>query len=442
MEIDGENGSNALLLLFYIAPVVAIFLWQRLRARHKSKLNTKNIEENISAGLKLPTSLHPAIDMSLCIGCTSCVAACPEGNVLGIVNDKAHLVNPANCIGHGACAKACPVGGITLVFGTSERGIDIPIVDKYFETNVEGIYLAGEIGGMGLIRNAMTQGQQAIENIKNKTRERGLNYPYDVFIVGAGPAGIAATVGAKDCGFKYRTIEQDSFGGTVAHFPRGKLVMTQSVELPGIGKLKLGEIHKEELLDKWDDIKEKTDIKIEYQERLEKITPLDPGFHIVTNKGEYQSSNVLLAIGRRGTPRKLGVLGEELPKVVYRLVDPAQYVSQHVLVVGGGDSAIEAAMSIAKEKGTRVTLSYRGDAFSRAKAKNRERLQELVDGKKVDVLLNSNVVEITYNEVQLSHNDEMLTIKNDAIIINAGGILPTPLLRDIGINIETKYGTA
>lgn len=349
------------------------------------------------------------------------------------------MIHPTNCIGHGACARACPVGGISLVFGSARRGVDIPLVDSTFETNVSGVYLAGEIGGMGLVKNAMTQGVQAIENIKQRRTQ--MDYPYDVFIVGAGPAGIAATISAKHFGLKYRTIEQDSFGGTVAHFPRAKLVMTQAVELPGVGKLKIGEIQKEELLEKWQNLKEQTQIEVSYEERLESVTPLDPGFSIKTNKGEYQSNTLLLAIGRRGTPRKLEVKGEDLSKVVYRLVDSSQYKGMCVLVVGGGDSAVEAAMAIADEPDTQVTLSYRGDAFNRIKPKNRQRLEKMGKNSQLDIRLNSSIVEIRPKSVILNHGDQKAEIQNDAVIVNAGGILPTPLLKAIGIEIETKYGT-
>lgn len=440
MNLSNNVENGPLLILFYITPIVAFYFWQRFQASRKSRHNRQALAENQAAGLMAPASLHPKVDEHLCIGCNSCVAACPEGNVLGLINGKARLIHPSNCIGHGACARACPVGGITLVFGSATRGIDIPMVKENFETNVPGLYLAGEIGGMGLVRNAMTQGKQAIEGIKNTAGK--INYPYDVFIVGAGPAGIAATISAKHYGLKYRAIEQDSFGGTVAHFPRGKLVMTDSVDLPGVGKVRLGEIRKEDLLQKWDNLKEQTQIAISYEERLESITALDPGFNIKTNKGVYQSSTILLAIGRRGTPRKLGVKGEELSKVVYRLVDPAQYRSQHVLVVGGGDSAIEAAMAIAKEQDTTVTLSYRSEAFSRAKAKNRERLQTMVDKHQLNVHLNSNVIEINTEHVVIQQGNETFEIPNDTVIVSAGGILPTPMLKAMGIEVETKFGTA
>jgi thioredoxin reductase (NADPH) len=175
---------------------------------------------------------------------------------------------------------------------------------------------------------------------------------------------------------------------------------------------------------------------------MEAIIRNGDGFTVKTSRGSYNTRNVLLAIGRRGTPRKLGVPGEELPKVVYRLTDPEQYRNQHVLIVGGGDSALEAALAIAEEPGTTVMLSYRGDAFGRVKEKNRQRLQEMEKKGRIKILLQSNVKKIEPGKVTLDHAGKMMEIRNDAVIVSAGGVLPTPFLKEIGIMVETKYGTA
>jgi thioredoxin reductase len=166
------------------------------------------------------------------------------------------------------------------------------------------------------------------------------------------------------------------------------------------------------------------------------------GFIVRTETAAYPAASVLLAIGRRGTPRKLGVAGEELPKVVYRLIDPEQYRALHVLVVGGGDSALEAAASIAEVPDSQVTLSYRGDAFTRAKPRNRQRVADAVKRGNLQVLLGSVVKAIQPDSVQLQHERRELQQPNDAVIVNAGGVLPNDFLRTIGIEIETKYGTA
>jgi thioredoxin reductase len=299
--------------------------------------------------------------------------------------------------------------------------------------------VAGELGGMGLIKNALTQGQQALESIA----KAGVKRPgaLDVLIVGAGPAGLAASLAAEKLGLTYQTVEQDSLGGAVFQYPRGKLVMTAPVELPIIGKVQFRNTTKEELLKFWTQACQGNRLKISYQERVESVENKDGAFHVKTSTQRYVASAVLLGIGRRGTPRKLGVTGEELPKVVYRLIDPEQYRGQKVIVVGGGDSALEAAASIAELGDTTVILSYRGEAFQRAKQKNRQRVDEASAKGQLKVLLNSQIREIRLDEVLIKQSGQELTVDNDAVIVSAGGILPNDFLRSIGIMVETKYGT-
>jgi thioredoxin reductase len=305
---------------------------------------------------------------------------------------------------------------------------------------VPGIFIAGELGGMGLIRKAVEQGRQAIDSI---AKLKDAKFPLDVIIVGAGPAGLAASLAAMEKKLRFVTIEQeDSFGGTVYHYPRRKVVMTAPVQLPIVGKMKFGEVSKEKLLEFWQGVFKQTNLKINLFERMETIKPDGAGFVVRTSRQEYKTRAVLLAIGRRGTPRKLGVPGEEQPKVVYRLIDAEQYRGQHVLVVGGGDAALEAALACADEPGTTVALSYRSEAFGRVKAKNRERLQAYDKAERIKVLLKSNVKEIGAKNVVLDHDGNRIDLRNDAVIVCAGGILPTPFLKEIGVMVETKYGTA
>ena len=430
--------------LLYLIPVLLITFWYMRRHARLERRSLAALKTATEAGMLEPPTLHPEIDPIICIGCKSCVSACPEQDahtVLGMIGKKAWLVGPSDCIGHGACKTACPVGAIKLVFGTAARGVDIPVVQPNFETDIPGIFIAGELGGMGLIRNAIEQARQAMQSI-SKLLKAGHGNDLDLLIVGAGPAGFTATLAAKLGKLKSVTVEQESLGGTVAHFPRRKLVMTQPAELPIIGKVKFREVQKEDLIEFWQGVEKKTGVKINYNERVETIVPATggSGYQVKTNQGEYNARAILLAIGRRGTPRQLGVPGENLSKVSYRLIDPEQYKNQHVLVVGGGDSALEAATSIAEEQGTVVTLSYRSAAFSRAKQKNREKLEAMESAGKIRVLLSSNVKQIEAESVSIALEDGLETIQNDEIIVSAGGILPTKFLQEIGINVVTKWG--
>jgi thioredoxin reductase/Pyruvate/2-oxoacid:ferredoxin oxidoreductase delta subunit len=423
------GGSLAIILLFYF--------WHRWSSDRRS---LAELQTNKEAGLMEPASLHPIFNDNRCIGCAACITACPEGTIIGLVDMKARLINPSHCIGHGACKSACPLDAITLVFGSETRGVDIPMVQPNFETNVPGIFIAGELGGMGLIRNAITQGRQALDSVR-KLDGMGKGDGLDVLIVGAGPAGFAASLGAMQHGLRYATLEQDSLGGTVFQFPRGKIVMTAPVDLPMVGKVNFKETTKEKLLAFWQDVEVKTRVQISYHERVETITPSGNGFTVKSNKNSYQTRAVLLAIGRRGTPPQRGGPGGDQPKVVYRLIDPAQYQNMHVLVVGGGDSAIEAATTIADEPGTTVTLSYRSEAFSRVKEKNRKNLKEREESGRLKVMLKSQVKRIQPDQVSLKWDEFDVDLPNDAVIICAGGILPTGFLKEIGIQVDTKFGT-
>ncbi len=428
-----------LAMVLYLAPLVIILVLYQRRHRKQERSSRARLDSAVEAGLTEPSSLHPVIDPNRCIGSGACVRACPE-KALGIVEGKGVLVAPALCIGHGACQAACPVDAIQLVFGTEKRGMDIPEIKPNFETNVPGIFIAGELGGMGLIRKAVEQGKQAMDSIRRQTASAD---ELDVVIVGAGPAGISASLAAKEHGLRFVTIEQeDAHGGTVYHYPRHKIAMTAPVHLPIIGKAKMYQISKEALLDFWSRVIRDTGLEIRYHERVERITRVGQGFLVNTSTQTYRTRNVLLAIGRRGTPRKLGVRGEEQSKVVYRLTDPEQYSGRQVLVVGGGDSAAEAALSLGDLPTTTVTLSYRGRAFGRIRPANRDRLKEAEAGGRVKVMLRSTIKKIGKDTVTLQKAGRTLELDNDAVIVCAGGELPTPFLREIGVMVQTHHGTA
>ncbi|MEP7295986.1 MAG: NAD(P)-binding domain-containing protein [Burkholderiales bacterium] len=426
--------------LIYALVILFVLVLYMRRHKRKERHHASELKQAVAAGLSEPQSLHPVVDPLRCIGSGSCAKACPE-SALGIVNGKAVLTNGAACIGHGACLTACPVEAIKLVFGTEKRGVDIPSVSPKFETNVSGIFIAGELGGMGLIRKAAEQGRQAMEAIRE--RKGSADADFDVFIVGGGPAGMSAGLSAIEQGMKYKLIEQeDSLGGSVYHYPRNKIAMTAPVKLALVGSIKMGEIQKEKLLEFWQGVVAKTGLQVSFRECMQRIEPRSNGtFTVHTTKGQYTTRSVLLAIGRRGTPRKLEVPGEETSKVVYRLVDAEQYRGMHVLVVGGGDSALEAAIALSEQEGTSVALSYRSAAFARVKAKNRQALEDGARAGRLRVLLESQVVSIQPKTVSLTCRGIAEELQNDAVIVCAGGVLPTPLLQKIGIKFETKYGT-
>lgn len=422
--------------------IVAIILIYIFKMKRDSGIVEAKIAIAREEGLHEPVTLHPVIDVNSCIRSGACVSACPEKDIIGIKDGKATIINASHCIGHGACFHACPVQAITLFIGTEKRGVELPHVDQTFESNISGVYIAGEMGGMGLIKNSVEQGKQAVENLTKKI-DKNVAAQYDLIIVGAGPAGISASLTARKNNLKALTLEQNSLGGTVFTFPRSKIVMTSAMDLPLHGKVRLYETSKLELLNLWTEVLTKNNIELKENSKVESISPADKYFVTKTMNGEeYTSLKVLLAIGRRGSPRKLNIPGEESAKVAYRLLEPEMICSKNIVIVGGGDSAIESALLLADKN--QVTLSYRSDLFGRLKPKNNEKIKAAMLENRVKVLFNSNLTSIDDSHVKifLEERKEELDLENDLVYIFAGGELPTQFLEKIGIRITKKFGEA
>lgn len=421
---------TAVLIVLTVVPYLIRFNKKESKARAK-------MQQMKITGLQEATMVHPQIDALQCIGCAACVRACPEGDVLGIIEGKATLIHGAKCIGHGLCAEACPVGAIELLMAKPGRSADLPLIEKNYETTVRGMYIIGELGGLGLIKNAIRQGVEVIEHISTFSHSVQDDI-YDVAIVGAGPAGFAAGLKSIEKGLRYIMLEQNDIGGTVLQYPRAKVVLTSPVELPLWGKVKLMEIKKEALLELWNAVIVKTGLKIRTSEKVTDIIRSKDYFSVTTTTLNIKAKHVVLALGRRGTPRKLGVPGEQLPKVTYRLIDAASYQNSSVLVVGGGDSAIEAAIGLATQPKNTVTLSYRKEEFTRIKERNRQHLDDFLRRKKINIIFQSEVAQISEKEVLLKAQTGDVVLPNDFVFIFVGGELPNEFLKKIGIQMQVQ----
>ena len=434
--------ENNLFSWLIAAAVVMIFVVRYLighKKRVKAAIEAAEHGKLFSDG---PRAQHPHINLESCIGCGTCVDACPEGDVLGLLNGKATIVKGHKCIGHSLCADVCPVGAITMVMAKASASADMPALTPEYETSIPNLFIAGELGGLALIKNAVNQGRECIDLITSRLPQlhealpslNGHSDVIDVIIVGAGPAGISASLRATENNITHLTLEREAVGGTVSKYPRQKLVMTSPVEFPLYGKFNKTALSKEELLGLWEKVMSRADLNIKTNVCVETIKREDDGiFSVKTGSGTYRSRSVVMALGRAGTPRKLGVPGEDMPHVLYRLIEADHYTNNNILVVGGGDSAVEAAMGLAHQPGNKVTVSYRKGEFSRLKDRNTKRIEEHIKGKKLDVMFNSMPVEFRKGSVLIDAGGTVKEIPNDYVWIFAGGIPPTDFLKSTGI---------
>ncbi len=383
----------------------------------------------------------PVINASLCIGCGSCVHECPETGTLALSGGKAILAHPERCTGHAKCAEVCPTQAITLSFGGVLQTLRAPLLKENFETNIPGLFIVGELCGMGLIKTAINEGKLVVDHLRSRLSAGHSDLDdgmYDIAIVGAGPAGLSASLTAQQYGLKYVTLEQGEVAATIRQYPRQKFLMAEPIDIPLYGTLYVGDGTKEGLLAVWETIIANTGVRIRTNEKVEGVRKNSAGFHVTTPKGDYHSRYVVLALGKRGSPRKLGIEGEHLPKVSYRLIEADTYEDKRMMVVGGGDSAIEAALALSRSGKNQVILCHRGGSFHRARERNREHLQQACASGRMSVLLNSSLRRIAHDHVVADTAAGEMAIANDYLFIMIGGESPEEFLCKLGIEIVEK----
>lgn len=431
--------KHLVMIISFSALFAALYRVQG-RWSHQEKAG-EILKKSLATSLHEPLSLHPEIDPNLCSGCGACTTACPEGDILKMVNHKAMLVHPSKCVGHGECEKACPMSAIKLVFGTKTKGADIPRLSTNYETNIPGIYIAGELGGMGLIRNAVKQGAIAGYHAVTQLSHEKTNY--DVVIIGGGPAGLAAGLAVQHKNRSYLIIEQNKFGGTIANFPRQKLVMSQPIRLPmmGVKEFPSNAASKKDIMSYWTWVRQQTKLHIREQTKFETVERKGNIFSVKTNAGEFTAKKVILAMGVRGTARKLGVPGEELSKVTYDLIEPEQYQNRQVIVVGGGNAAVESALLLGDPRlRNKVYLLVRSTQLDRANEQNTARLQAAAAARQVEVWFDTQVQKVEEKSVTVDKAKQSVTLPNDFVFIFAGAEMPRQFLMSLGIKIDKKFG--
>ncbi len=328
------------------------------------------------------------------------------------------------------------------LFETANGPSRRPILSKNLESNIPGLFIVGDLAGAPVIKLAMEQGYNVIEYIAGLPKPKGATGDVlDVLVIGAGAAGLNAALAAKEKGMSVLVLEKEKIANTIENFPEGKWVYAEPDTVPPKGKLWLDGAQKEDLINRWHQIVEENHLPVHTDEPALIIEKENEIFHITTPKGTYQSCRVILATGQRGNPRKLGVPGEEREFVYHRLYSPRKYKNEQILVVGGGNSAVEAALTLSEQN--KVVLSYRGSEFRRIFKDNERQLNRAIAAGRIEVVFHSTVKEFGDRRAILTidrggHREEREVPADHAFVL-IGAELPVKFLKSIGIKLENEW---
>jgi thioredoxin reductase (NADPH) len=439
--LSGYRFILAAITILLVAVVGLPFIFKEIRKKRRAGELAKRIipiSSLTAADIESIRSLHPegkkmypAVNRAVCVGCGACVQSCREKDVLAVIHGKSTLINPLACRCRGDCERNCVSGGLKLVEYGSKLKVRVPWTDKNFESNIKGIYIVGSLTGAGLIKEAINQGRSAVNHIMKGVFPPALP---TVLVVGAGPAGLSAMLSCRKFGLPVLCFEKEHTANTIRNFPKKKIVMAEPVEMPLAGPLWVGDTDRETLLKAWEGILEKAGACIATSSRLEMIERKERRFLVTISGKAYDCDKVILALGNRGVPRKLGVPGEDGANVFFNLLEADEFSGSAVTVSGAGDSAIEASLALQKN-GCRVTLVVRGDGFPKAKARNVERIGSAIAAGEIRVRFNSRLLEIGGDFVVITGPDGAARQANDSVFVLVGGELPFELLERIGIEI-------
>lgn len=439
-----------LILLFAALALAFAAAWQRQGELRQQRAAVQERADIASVASEVTANQVPVIDLQKCLGCGTCVRQCPEEGVLQLVHGQAAVVNPAGCVGHARCVTECPAAAVTLSHAGMQERTDVPALDEdLLAIGTDGVYLVGEITARSLIRVAATQGAQVGRHIAAHRRSHAEHGgALDAVIVGAGPGGLACALACREQGLEFVMLDQEAVvGGTVARYPRRKLVLTDDVDLPIHGSLEQREYQKEELVELWQSLATEHDLPFVGGVTFDRIEHHDDGAMTVHTDGKpMRARNVVLAVGRRGSPRRLEVPGEEQPHVAYGLQDAASYQGRSCVVVGGGDSAVEAALALAEQPATAVTLVYRKAEFFRLRSKNKQRLAAARDSGELAVMMSTDVQAIGPDHVDVAQasggSAVAVQLRCEHVFVLAGGVPPFAQLEASGVSFDPELRAA